>query len=100
MVRRQAGVVSRARPVFAGPAHPSISRSLSIHLLLLSWRVLPGVLGRSAVLRRRRTEQELLGRELVSADPAEHPPLFSLHRLHLPVPPRRRCLAGHAVAEW
>ena len=55
---------------------------LPAHLLLLPRRVLQGVLGRPAVVHRRRAAQELLGRELVSADPAERPSL-------LPVPVAR-----------
>ena len=53
---------------------------LPLHLLLLPRRLLQGVLGRSAVVRGRRAAQELLGRALVPADPAERPPLLHVHR--------------------
>ena len=54
--------------------------SVPLHLLLLSRRLLQGVLGRPAGLRRRRAAQGLLGRELVPADLPERPPLLLVHR--------------------
>ena len=54
-------------------------RAFPLHLLLLPRRVLQGVLGRPARLRRRRAAQEYRG-ERVSADPAERPSLLPLLR--------------------
>src|SRR5215210_6047579 len=70
LVRPEAGMVARLAPIFAGAAHPSVPRPLSLHLLLLSRRVLQGLLGRSAELRGRRAPEELLGR----STPASHRP--------------------------
>ena len=53
---------------------------LPLHLLLLPRRLLQGVLGRPAVVRRRRAAQDVSGRAIVSAHPAEHPPLLPLPR--------------------
>ena len=66
--------------VLAGAADPAVPRALPVHLLLLPRRLLQGVLGRPAVLRRRRAAHELLGRALVPADPAERPPLLPVRR--------------------
>ena len=66
--------------VFAGAADPADSGAVPVHLLLLPRRLLQGVLGGPAVVHRRRAALELLGRELVSARPAERP---SLHAVHL-----------------
>src|SRR6185437_3300173 len=52
VVRRQAGMVARAAALFTGPDHPALSRPVPRHLLLLSRRLLQGILGRSAELRR------------------------------------------------
>ena len=87
------------RPVLAGAADPSVPRPLSFHVLLLPGRLLQGVLGRSAELRGRRTAQGLPGRELVPADPAEHPPLLLLHRGDLHLHPVLRRVAGAVVHE-
>ncbi len=67
--------------LLAGAADPLGAGRLPLHLLLLSRRVLQGVLGRSARLRRRRAAQEVPGRALVPADPPEHPPLLPVPRL-------------------
>ena len=53
---------------------------VSAHLLLLSRRLLQGVLGRSARLHGRRTAQDLSRRALVPAHHAECASLFSLPR--------------------
>ena len=53
---------------------------LPLHLLLLPRRLLQVVLGRSAGLRRRRAAEELPGRALVPADPAERASLLHVGR--------------------
>ena len=53
---------------------------LPAHLLLLPRRVLQGVLGRPAQLRRGRTAQGLHRREQLAAPHPEHPPLFPVRR--------------------
>ena len=68
-----------------------------LHLLLLSGRVLQGVLGRSAGLRGRRAAEDLLGRGVVSADPAEHPPLFPVRRAAVPPRAAARRVEGALV---
>src|SRR5262245_50618697 len=89
-----------ASALLAGPDHSSVSRALPLHLLLLPRRLLQRLLGRPAVVRRRRAaRQELLGRALAAPGPAERPPLLCLHRRHLPVLPRLRRLAGGVVAD-
>ena len=80
LVRHQPAVVAGIHAVLAGAADPAVPRRLPLHLLLLPRRLLQSVLGGSAVLRRRRAAQGLPGRELVPADPAEHPPLLLVHR--------------------
>src|SRR6266478_2010288 len=54
------------------------TRRISPDVLLLSRRILQGVLGRSASVHSGRTSQKLLGRAVVPADHAERAPLFSL----------------------
>ena len=90
---RLAGVVA----VLGGAAHPAVPRPVPLHLLLLPRRVLQVVLGRSAVMRRRRAAHALPRRELAAADPPERPPLLhvggaGLHRL-----PGLRRVAGLVV---
>ena len=46
----ETGVVAGARAVLAGAAHSAVPRSVSLHLLLLSRRVLQGVLDGSGVV--------------------------------------------------
>ena len=75
---RKPGDVARVAAVFAGAADPADSRLLPVDLLLLPRRVLQGVLGRSAVVHGRRAALELLGREFVSAHPAERPSLHAV----------------------
>ena len=64
MVRPEAGWWPRLAAVLAGAADPLGARRLPLHLLLLPRRLLQGVLGRPAVLRRRRAAQELPGEQL------------------------------------
>src|ERR1051325_3775989 len=83
--------------LFACVADSAAPWIVPTHVLLLPWRLLQCVLERSAVLYGGGTPQELLGRELVSADSAEH---SSLHVVHLGLcadDPCIRCLAGHVV---
>ena len=84
VVRAEARLVAGVAAVLAGAPDPAVPRPLPLHLLLLPRRLLQGVLGRSAVVRRRRAAHELLGRALVPADPAERPPLLHVGgaRLH------------------
>ena len=97
VVRAQARLVAGAAAVQPGAAHPPLSRALPLYLLLLPRRVLQGVLGRPAQLRRGRAAQGLPGRALDAARAAERPPLFPLRRadLHLPAGLGRH--QGHAV---
>src|SRR5678809_704732 len=53
VVRREARMVAFAAPVLAGADHSAVPGSVSFYLLLLSRRVLQGVLGGSAELRGR-----------------------------------------------
>ena len=93
----QAGLVAGAAAVLAGADHPAVSGAVPLHLLLLSRRVLQGVLGRSAELRRRRAAQELPRRAIVPADPAERPPLLHVRRGAVPLLPRARRVEGALV---
>src|SRR4051812_20671404 len=52
VVRRETRLVAWAASVLARSDHSAIPGTLPVHLLLLSRRVLQGVLGRSAELRR------------------------------------------------
>ena len=83
--------------VLAGAPDPAVSRALPGHLLLLPRRLLQGVLGRSAVVRRRRAAEALPGRGLVPADRAERPSLLPLYRAALPGVPAARRLEGALV---
>src|SRR5690348_1931526 len=53
LVRAETLVVAGLRTVLAGTDHPAVPGAVPVHLLLLSGRVLQGVLGRSIELRRR-----------------------------------------------
>ena len=66
LVWTEAGRVARVAAVLAGAPHPADSRTVPLDVLLLPRRVLQGLLGRSAVVHRRRAALELLGREFVS----------------------------------
>ena len=93
----QAGLVAGVAAVLAGADHPAVPGLLPLHLLLLPRRVLQGVLGRPAVVRRRRAAHVYLGRALVPADPAERPPLLPLRRADLPASAAARRLEGVLV---
>src|SRR5690348_4118963 len=51
VVRRETRLVAGPAAVLAGADHPAVSRPVPLHLLLLSRRILQGLLGRSAKLR-------------------------------------------------
>ncbi len=57
----QARLVAGVHAVLGGDADSVGARRLPLHLLLLSRRLLQSVLGRSAVLHRRRAAQEPTG---------------------------------------
>ena len=57
VVRTQAGLVAGVAGLLAGAADPAVPRPLPGDLLLLPRRVLQGVLGRPAGLRRRRAAE-------------------------------------------
>ena len=103
LVRRLAARLVRAKPAWWPawlPFSPALlilwaPGGLPLHLLLLPRRLLQGVLGRPARLRRRRAAQELLGRAHLAAGPAERPPLLpvpgrAVHRSCWPGTPSRR----------
>ena len=97
LVRPEAGGLAGVAAVLAGAADPADSRAVPLHVLLLSRRVLQSVLERSAVLHRRRAAEELLGRELVSARPAERSPLHAVHLGVRADDPRVRRVEGDVV---
>ena len=99
VVRRtgQAGLVAVVAAVLAGVADPLGPGRLPLHLLLLPRRLLQGVLGRPAGLRRRRAAQEVPRRALVSAHHPEHPPLLPLPRAALHRHPGLRRVEGDVV---
>ena len=77
---RHAGVVAGLHSVFAGVFDFVGAGRISFHLLLLSRRVLQGVLGRPDQLRRRRAAQNISRRTIFSAHHPKRSPLFSLPR--------------------
>ena len=84
-IRRTAGsdrspAGGRVAAVFAGAADPLGAGAVPADLLLLSRRLLQGVLGRPARLRGGRAAEELPRRAFVSADHAECASLLSLSR--------------------
>src|SRR5207245_943063 len=89
--------VAGVAAVLAGALDPVGAGGLPGDLLLLPRRLLQGLLGRPALLRRGRTAPELLGRALPAADPPEHPPLFPLPRPGFPGHPGPRRLACPVV---
>ncbi len=70
----------RRVPAVGRADHPDLPAGLPDDLLLLPQGVLPGVLAVAAGLRRRRAAREVLRRDPVPADPAEHPPLLLVRR--------------------
>src|SRR5213078_4225331 len=74
LVWASAGLVADVAALFTGLVDPVGAGVVSTHLLLLSRRLLQGLLGRPAFLHRERTAQVLPGREFFSAHPAERPP--------------------------
>src|SRR4029453_9413617 len=54
VVRPEARLVACVAAVLPGPADPAVSGALPAHLLLLSRGLLQSVLGRPALVRRRR----------------------------------------------
>src|SRR5574338_1165764 len=97
MVRPETWLVAGLASVLASASDPSLPGAVSLHLLLLSRRVLQGVLGRPTVLCGRRAAQVVPRGALVSAHHAEHPPLLPLCRGAVPVRARLRCLEGDVV---
>src|SRR4029079_17074900 len=97
VVRPKAGLLAVVAALFAGADHPALPGTLPVHLLLLPRRVLQGVLGRPAVLRRRRAPRVVSGGALVPAARAERPPPLPLRRADLPLSALARCLAGVLV---
>ena len=73
------------------------SGGFSVHLLLLSRRLLQSVLGRPDQLRRRRTAKGISGRKFLPAHHAEHSPLLPLPGAVVHSRPRARRLEGDVV---
>src|SRR5262249_50555610 len=67
-------------------------------MLLLPWRVLQSILGRSARVHGGRATQELLGLALVSAHHAKRSSLLSLPGVLVPSGSGLRCLEGAVVS--
>ena len=63
-----------------GADHPDLPARLPADLLLLPQGLLPRVLAVAAGLRGRRAARQVLRRDPVPADPAEHPPLVLVRR--------------------
>ena len=97
VVRAAAGLVARRAAVLCRAADPLGARRLPLHLLLLSGRLLQGLLGGSTVVHRRRTAQAVPRRALVPADPPERPSLFPLPGADLHRDPRLRRVEGDVV---
>ena len=79
--------------VFGGDADPLGARRIPLHLLLLSRRLLQGLLGGPGLLRGRRASQDLLGRADLPADPAKRPSLFPVSGARFHRHPAARCLS-------
>src|ERR1700693_1668149 len=79
--RREAWLVALVAFVLTRSSGSMGSRRLPPYMLLLAWRVLQSVLGRSSCVHCRRTTKRISGRNLVPADHAEHSPLFPLYRV-------------------
>src|SRR3982751_4589771 len=67
------------------------------HLLLLSGRLLQGILGGPTQLRRRRAAQKLSRGALFPAGDSEHSPLFPLRRTGLSDHTGPRRVQGHVL---
>ena len=78
LVWTETGLVAAVASIFAGAFYSLGTRWLPADLLLLSWRLLQSVLGRSAGMHCGRAAQELLGRAFVPADHAKCASVFSL----------------------
>src|SRR6266568_1273255 len=83
-------MVARRAALFRGAADPLGAGRLPLHLLLLSRRLLQGVLGGSTGMHDRRAAQVVSRRALFSTRPAERPPLFPVSRSDLRRHSRRR----------
>src|SRR5438105_9857294 len=98
LVRTQALVVARVVALLAGAARPLGTGRVPVDLLLLPRRVLQGVLGRSAVVRRGRTALDLPRRGVASAHPPERPPVFHVPGASDPADPRLRRVESALVS--
>src|SRR5436190_13379492 len=78
LVWAETGLVASVASIFAGAFYSLGTGWLPAHLLLLSWRLLQSVLGRSAGLHCGRAAQELLGRAFIPAHHAKCASLFFL----------------------
>src|SRR6266481_6627705 len=78
LVWAETRLVAAVASIFAGAFYSLGTRWLPAHLLLLSWRLLQSVLGRSAGMHCRRATQKLLGRAFIPADHAERASVFPL----------------------
>ena len=78
LVWTEAGVVAGLAHLFPCALDSLGAGWLPAHLLLLSWRLLQSVLGRSAGMHSGRAAQELLGRAFIPAHHAKCASLFSL----------------------
>src|SRR4029453_3155165 len=96
-VRPQAGLVAALAAFFAGAPDSPSAAGVSSNLLLLSRRILQGVLGRSSFMRRWRATIALPWRAIVPAHLAEHPSLLSVSRPAVSCRPRLRRLEGALV---
>lgn len=80
----KAFILADVAGVFAGLFCFVGAGRISFHLLLLSRRVLQGILGRPDCVRRWRAAQKVSRRKIFPPDPAKRPPLFRLrcHAVH------------------
>src|ERR1700693_5055692 len=80
-LRREAWLVAIVAFILARSSGSMGPGRLPPYVLLLPWRLLQSVLGRSSCVHCRRTTKRISGRNLVSADHAEHSPLLPLYRV-------------------
>src|SRR5215831_14242834 len=97
MVRREAWLVAIAAAVLARADHSAVPGAFPVYVLLLSRRVLQGVLGRSAELCRWRATIELPRRAVLPALLAERASLLPLRRAAVPGFPVARRVEGAVV---